>query len=220
MSRKKFLAKAVTFDQILATGVRQGQLPARSRRSKNWFREAAKNTSVTPQKLLKEHTPKLIPANRFEYGNMYLFNYDPKWKKELPYYDTWPLIFPIDPKPNGFLGINLHYLPLEARAKLMDKLYSIRTDNSYNEQTKLAISYSVLKSASKFKYFEPCVKWYLWDHVRSKFLWVESVEWDIALFLPLARFQKKSQEEVWKDSMARFTFRNRAKKFVKKVFKK
>lgn len=133
-------------------------------------------------------------------GKMYFFFYDPKWKKELPYYDRFPLIFPVGPAKGGFYGINVHYLPYRLRAKLMDALYDITNNKKFDESTKLKLSYDLLKSTEKFKEFKPCFKHYLNDHLKSRFLLVESAEWDIALFLPVANFEKASQSTVWSDS--------------------
>jgi hypothetical protein len=58
-----------------------------------------------------------------------------------------------------------------------------------------------LQSASKYKYFKPCVKRYLWNHVRSKFVTIPPEEWDLVLMLPLERFEKKSTAQVWKESL-------------------
>ena len=52
------------------------------------------------------------------YGKLNMFIYDPKWKKKLPYYDTFPLVLPLETYPDGFLGINMHYLPIPLRIKL------------------------------------------------------------------------------------------------------
>jgi len=57
-----------------------------------------------------------------------------------------------------------------------------------------------LNSAARYKYFKPCVKRYLHSHVQSKFLQIPANEWDIALFLPLERFAKKSKNFVYKES--------------------
>ena len=62
-------------------------------------------------------------------GQMFMFFYDPKNKQTLPYYDRFPLVFPIELYSDGFLGINLHYLPQKYRANLMDALYSIELLN-------------------------------------------------------------------------------------------
>jgi len=191
------------FDEILLKGIRSGQVPARTRASRTWFRNTAAKASVgkdldSMSKLIKEQSRiKNTPVA----GRMYFFFYNPKHKKTLPYYDKFPLIFKIRNVPDGFLGINLHYLPHAARAKLMDALYSLTTDKRYDEKTKLQLSYRLLNGASKFKYFRPTVKMYLNNHVKSKFLLIDSVEWDIALFLPVENFAKASKEDVWADSV-------------------
>ena len=59
-------------------------------------------------------------AGRFHIGRLNMFVYDPKYKNKLPYYDTFPLVLPIERYDNGFLGINFHYLPYALRARLLD----------------------------------------------------------------------------------------------------
>ena len=131
---------------------------------------------------------------------MYMFKYDPKLKNELPYYDVFPLIFPIGPADGGFLGLNMHYLPLNYRAKLMDALYQTTNNKTFDETTKLKINYSILKKATVMNYYKPCIKHYLFGHVRSNFIYMKPEEWDIALFLPTARFMKATEKQVWADS--------------------
>ena len=50
-----------------------------------------------------------------------MFFYDPKFKKTLPYYDTFPLVLPLETYNDGFLGINMHYLPIPLRVNLLDQ---------------------------------------------------------------------------------------------------
>jgi hypothetical protein len=186
------------FDKILADGVRSGQIPARTQASRDWFRDTAKKVrNVTEGKLLASADAR---TNRLEVGKMFFFSYDPKTKAKLPYYDTFPLIFPFAKTPDGFMGINLHYLPYILRAKLMDMLYNYVSDPKLDERTKLKISYNILNSAATNKYIEPCIKRYLSSHVRSKFINIVPVEWDIALFLPVQNFVKASSRKVWADS--------------------
>lgn len=191
---------SVVFDDLLTKGIRAGQVPARTKDARKWFRQQAKATKISTNNFMKNNRDKLVGLNNIAVGKMYFFNYDPKYKATLPYYDRFPLIFPIENYPKGFLGINMHYLPLPLRAKLMDALYGLVNNNRFDESTRLTISYSILKSAAKYRYFKPCIKHYLNAHVRSRFLRVEPVEWDIALYLPVAQFDKASQAQVWKDS--------------------
>ena len=82
----------------------------------------------------------------------------------------------------------------------MDSLYDVTSNNRYDETTKLRINYQILNSASKFRYFKPCIKQYLFNQMQSKFVYVYPSEWDIALFLPLERFTKASKSQVWAET--------------------
>ncbi len=79
----------------------------------------------------------------------------------------------------------------------MDALYDVTNNNAFDETTKMRAHYGILKSAAKFKFFRPTFKQYLRGHVRSRFLYINPSEWDIALFLPVAQWEKKSQRQVW-----------------------
>lgn len=198
------MARLTVFDDILVKAIRKGIAPAKTKAAKEWFRKKSRETAITGQKLLsevkKDREQRLKP--KITIGECYMFFYDPKHKKTLPYYDQFPVIFPIESTtPDTFLGINLHYLPPKYRAVLMDSLYTISTDKRYDEKTKLVVSYRLLKAAAKFKWFKPCVKQYLLGHVRSPFIKIFSSEWDIGLFLPTEQFQKASKAKIWADSV-------------------
>jgi hypothetical protein len=190
---------ASIFDEVLTKGVRAGQMPARTEDARKWYRDTAQSYKrLDERSLMKSDTERL--TNRIMIGSMYMYYYDPKHKATLPYYDRFPLVFPYKKVPGGFMGLNMHYLPLQYRAKLMDALYDVSTNQKFDETTRLKMNYSLLNSASKFKYFAPCVKHYLNEQVRSRFLYVYPSEWDISLFLPLERFQGATKQKVWADS--------------------
>jgi hypothetical protein len=192
---------AITFSDLLAQAD-NANLNRRVVLARDWFREQAQKSVITPTKLMTEDRADLQPGlNGNSIGRLFLFRYDAKLKKELPYWDQFPVVFPFAFDDTGFLGINLHYLPPKYRAVLMDALYSIVNNQKYDKTTKLNISYRILKTYSKFKYARPCIKKYLWDHVRSQYLHVPAVGWDLALFMPLQRFQKADVSVVWKDSL-------------------
>lgn len=187
------------FDKLLTQGVRAGQVPARTQDARAWYRDTAKNVKRVNQKSMikgdaERMTQRILP------GNMYMFSYNPKTKIQLPYYDRFPLVFPFDSFSGGFLGMNLHYLPPMLRAKLMDELYDLVSNERYDETTRLRISYGLLNSARKYRYFKPCVKQYLFSHVQSSFMYIYPSEWDMALFLPTERFSKAGKDKVWIDS--------------------
>lgn len=168
----------------------------------DWFRNKALNTHRTSIKRVLEKTgAKQNTVSHITIGRPVMYRYDPKHKLTLPYYDTFPIIFPIEKYKDGWLGINLHYLPPVYRARLMDALHELANNDKYDESTKLVLNYKMLKTAAKFRYFKPCVKRYLHSHVKSSLVEISPAEWDYMLFLPLARFHKAQQRTVWDESV-------------------
>ncbi len=190
---------AILFDEILTKGVRAGQIPARTSKARQWYRDTAQDYKrVSEGKLMKGDADRLTA--RPLVGQMYMYYYDAKGKATLPYYDRFPLVFPFKKVKGGFYGLNMHYLPLPLRAKLMDALYDTASNTRFDESTRLKMSYKMLESAAKFQEFQPCIKRYLTSQVKSRFMYIYPSEWDVALFLPLERFQGASKTQVWADS--------------------
>ena len=186
------------FNNLELEAFRAGITP-RTRQSRDWFRKRVSNMRrVNRNALMREEPIEL--SNREIVGSMYMFFYDPKGKKELPYYDSFPLVIVIGPADGGFLGLNLHYLPPILRAKFLDSLLDFTNNKKYDETTRFRLSYNLLQRAAKMKYFKPCIKHYLNDQVRSRFARVPAPEWEIATFLPTADFQKGSKSKVYSDS--------------------
>ena len=125
-------------------------------------------------------------------GKMYFFYYDPKHKKTLPVYDRFPLVFPIELYSDSVLGLNIHYLSGSERAALMGKLQEFRSNSTYDENTRLKMSYSLLASTKSLaSEMRPCIKRYLFTQVRSRFIEIISPEWDKAIQLPVEMFVRK-----------------------------
>ena len=186
------------FQNLELQAFRAGITP-RTKESRDWFRNKAKSLrSINRQSLMKEDP--IQKSNTEIIGSMYMFFYDPKHKETLPYYDTFPLVVVVGPAEGGFYGLNLHYLPPILRAKMLDGLMDITTNNKFNNSTKFKMSYELLMRASKLKYFKPCFKHYLTEQVKSDFALVPAPEWEIATFLPTAKFEKASATQVYKDS--------------------
>ncbi len=168
-------------------------------KSIRWFQDKANKIPVTPGQMLKDTSR--LTADVF-IGKFFMFLYDPKWKKELPYYDKFPLIIPIDIYDDGFLGLNFHYLAPKYRVALMDKLLEYTNNDRMDKTTKLKVSYELLKKAGQLPEIAPCIKRYLSNHVQSNFISIDAQDWAIAIFLPVERFVKESKETVWQKSMA------------------
>lgn len=122
-------------------------------------------------------------------GKLYFFWYDPKHKDTLPVYDRFPLVFPIEPYSDGFLGLNLHYLSIVERSALLNRLMVYTTSKTLNDQTRLKLTYDTLASTRALSSIaRPCIKRYLYGHVRSMYVEVTADEWDKASQLPVELF--------------------------------
>lgn len=191
------------YKTLLKEAVARNILMENATKARDWLSNTSRNVRVNPNTVINQAKQE----DTATIGKMFLFAYEPKHAKTLPYYDRFPLIFPFALDSSGFYGINMHYLPHTYRAVLMDGLYDITSAEQYNANTKVKLSYNILKSSSKLRYFRPCVKRYLNTHVRSPLALIPADQWNLALFLPLERFVKATQEQVFADS--RKQLRNR-----------
>lgn len=157
---------------------------------------------ASPLKLAKEiASEKSRATGRFQMGGLYHFFYDPLTKADLPYYDIFPLVIPLSRDAEGFIGLNLHYLPPLYRAAFMDKLMHFALTNEQDEPKRLRVTYDILKSTKSLKEFRPCIKRYLNNQVRSKILTIQPSEWETALFLPTAVFRGAPINKVYSESV-------------------
>ena len=164
-------------------------------RSTQWYRDKIKEFGKPgAQQLIRDGKR----DNKPFYGKLNMFFYDPKFKKKLPYYDTFPLVLPLERYNDGFLGINFHYLPIALRVKLLDKLVDYTNSEDFTDiSTRMLVDYNKLKSV---RLIRPTIHKYLSGYTKSQFRRIDADEWTIATLLPVQRFKKASEREVWKES--------------------
>lgn len=177
-----------------------------SRDSLNWLMkriQQLRNPAAMARPLTRETHRYTRPTDRqkFLMGGLYYFYYDPKTKNDLPYYDRFPLVMPLKRDSDGFIGLNFHYLPLRYRINFMRKLMPLALYNEDDEIRRIRVTYPILNASSRFKEFRPCIKKYLYNHIKSRILSVEPQEWDIALHLPIHQFRKAPVKDVWQESV-------------------
>ena len=169
-------------------------------KSKAWFQQQVtllNLRNVNERQLFKEQKT----VNKIVPGRLYMYYYDPKTKDTLPYYDKFPLVFPYEALSDGFIGLNMHYLPPFYRIQLMTRLMKFASNTKLNETTKIQYSWSLIAGIARFKIAEACIKRYLSNHVKSPFIEIPANEWHTAMMLPLQRFAKAGYAQVWKDSI-------------------
>ena len=156
-------------------------------KSASWYRNAVSLIAdrSSPSELFA--SGKLL--GRPSAGRMSMFFYDPKFKQRLPYYDTFPLVLPLEPMRGGFIGLNYHYLPYGAIFKFLQQLQSYASNAKFDQSTKIQAPYQQVKSN---KYLKASIKRYLYSHVRANFLRINVDEMALAAYLPVAQFQGRT----------------------------
>lgn len=133
-------------------------------KSEDWYREQVRL--------------KLKPANDLNVGDVLFFEYNPKLKLKLPYWDRYPLIRLLERHNDGFLGLNVHYVYPEMRSSILTG------------------------SAAPPK----CVHKYLYENVRSSVRQIPVEEIEGVSLLPIEKFYKTvnrairpaKKEKIWK----------------------
>jgi len=150
-----------------------------------WYRKKIRELGnrVSARRLINQGALARRPSN----GKLNMFFYDPKLKKELPYYDRFPLVLPLQSAPGGFLGLNFHYLPIPLRVQLLEVIDKKGVDSDYS-------------SLKRVRLIKPTIKHYLTNQLRSGFLRINEEDFLVASLLPVQDFRKASSARVWTDS--------------------
>ena len=179
----------------------RNDLTNETRKSASWFRQKIKELGGKYRNQLSRTTAEKFYKSRDKVAGprlfkMYSYFYDPKTKDKLKYYDKFPLVLVMKIRPDGFEGINFHYLPPKLRARLMDEILEGHADKNGN----IKLRYQTAKNLRGSKILGHCYKRYLYSHVRSKFVRISGDELNVAIFLPTEKFVKASKNEVWGDA--------------------
>lgn len=170
-------------------------------KSFQWYREQVRKLgTINVNKILREGKK----ANLIFPGEMYIFKYDAKTKDTLPYYDMYPLVLPFRKMENGFLGVNLHYMPYGARFFTLKQLSKFTTDRSLDEDTRVRLSWRLLESSIKFDAARACVKHYLSDFLQTRLTKIPYPDWIIASQLPVEGFIGAPKSTVWRDTREKY----------------
>jgi hypothetical protein len=186
---------------LLTQQLSASQMQKMSRESYQWLLKKInelRNPSLIPRTIANE---RFRQTRRLFKGRLYQFFYDPKGKADMPYYDRFPLVLILEKYDDGFLGLNLHYLPIKYRVAFLDKLLNYAILDDEDNPTRLRITYDILTASRRFREFRPCIKRYLFSQIRSKILTIEPQEWEVAIFLPTQLFKGAKPQKVWQESV-------------------
>lgn len=171
-----------------------------------WFKQKIDSMSarrVTPSALMNTEAQDHL-TSYLQPGKLYAYYYVPKYKDTLPYYDTFPLVFPYARDDETFIGLNMHYLPPRERYELFKALINTFSNPMLSENSRMRVHWDIIVQSSKMKIAQACIHRYRFDHVKSPYLEFIPDEWPLAMTLPCARFIKQSEDHVWSDSIRKF----------------
>ena len=174
-------------------------LPTTGKSAIEWFRKSVKRLEE------KASAPDVMKrrqgARNLFSGKLYMFRYIPEGRKELKYYDEYPLCIVTDKRDGSyFRGLNLHYLPYKYRALFFAQIQSTITNKRYNQATRFRLTNQMVTKMSKYRYGRVCFRTYSYNQLRSKIIEIEPSEWFASLFLPTEKFVKKTSPTIWRDS--------------------
>ena len=164
-------------------------------RSATWYRSQVNRiaSGKTAGQLFREGKLQARPS----VGRLNLFGYNPKLRNKLPYYDIFPLVLPLEPIKNGFMGMNFHYLPPLLRFRLLERMQARASDRRFDSKTRFEVNYDNVKA---IKLVKPTIKKYLYAYVQTGFLRINADDAAVAIYLPVQRFKKAPEATVYADS--------------------
>lgn len=141
------------------------------RRSREWF--ATRLYSELNK--VQDKVPDLGSVCGVSPNNLYFFNYNAKYAKKLPYWDTRPLVYVLELLGNGFYGYNLHYL---------------------NPVFRKVVAKSLKANNSRAFAPEECFHQYLCAGLLTSPLKVPEDSWESVAFLSTENFIDKNGQPV------------------------
>lgn len=180
--------------QFRATMTSMAALPNAKKNNKSiaWFKETIKNI------------PRAKPALP-QVGRMYAFVYDAKYKKELPYWDRFPLILALRVDEQYVLGINLHYLAPIMRQKFLERMLiaqpRLLNQKSIGPKAKFNVNWDAIK---RYPGADKMIKLYIRSRIQGPTIEINAVQWANTVWLPTQQFLDKngkrySARKVWAD---------------------
>jgi len=124
-----------------------------------------------------------------------MFKYSPKWSRILPYYDVLPMPIVLVKYSDGFLGLNIHYLPWSKRLQLADRLVRSAKNKNRINYPQIKRAWQSLKLPAGYAYL--IIRRYLTSHIQSN---MAVFTWDsyraAAVNIP-GKWRKKSEKAVF-----------------------
>ena len=115
-------------------------------------------------------------------GQVLIFRYKASSRTKI--YDKYPLVLVIGKTENGFMGLNIHYVPPRDRLKLILLMNSLVYDTQDNQKIRIKI-FSLLTKNVFAKYTNVILNKYNTKNIMGKVKITTPEEWTNFAFLPV-----------------------------------
>ncbi len=134
-------------------------------------------------------------------GELYSFRYNPKYEKELLFYDGHPLIIYLSHKDSTHIyGLNIHFLPMKLREKLFREF-------EYRSNDGKIIPSTLLKGLNLLKRLFPVIiRMYIVSRISGKILRIPPTKYNMEEVkdFPTEKFYKLSPEQIFSITMRQY----------------
>lgn len=146
-------------------------------------------------------------------GNVLFYKYDAKDKTQV--YDKTPLVLVLRVSRTYMLGLNLHWLPYQKRAWLVDQMLRI-SKFDMKRGKKIRFTYEDFKPLQKSVHYQPCIRLYIRKRISERGVLIPPQDLKTAVKLRAETFTggKRSAQEMYRLAKLRGT--NRAKQSQRK----
>lgn len=177
-----------------------------SKEALNWFRSRiSKDVSLSAKKLLNsDYKRKQATQSTQLLGKLFLFQYkaETAGHKETQTYDMFPMVFFFNSvRKNGktvLYGLNTHYLLPKQRQVLLEALLKIRSSKRLTANTRIKMTWDVIKAVVDAPIYEKAVHAYRTDRFVTSLTEVPAMDWNVAVFLNLQKFVHIRGENVYR----------------------
>lgn len=171
----------------------------------SWYNKAKKNP-MDPTVVFCEN-------QMMQVGKLNQFNYNPKHKNTLDYYDKKPLVLSLGviqrKKMRYELGINLNFIPAPYKWYILDKIQRTysgffqrqkdgRASNNALKQPQIRYRYAAIKAMLSQYGFEFAIRMYIPSR-KSKLYCINYNNWVTASFLSIEKFEGITYKQMIKE---------------------
>jgi hypothetical protein len=160
------------------------EIQKRVRNAIEWYKNFTYNAFRRPGDF--RSYPSSVEENS---GNMFLFTYNAKHADKLRYWDRRPLMIPLGPAQRAghtgnILGLNLHYLPPNNRAQLLNAMRSQMQTGDSSQYFRIMATYEKLAANPKaFPGYNECIHEYIPTRI-SNAARIDPRDWEHVVMLP------------------------------------